>query len=189
MNKPRREQHLIALLCGINVGGNKKVPMAELRDLATGLGYRHVETYIQSGNLLFATDFGTAAVEVALEQAIEQRFGFSVEVIVRTAEQWRRYAAGSPFPDAEAARPNLLLLAASKRPLKPGAAEALRAAATSGERIEATTDAIWIDFPAGIGSSKLTPVVLDRAAGSTVTARNWRTVQRIVEMVRAAEQA
>ena len=185
MPDPSRQRGLVALLRGINVGGNKKLPMAELRDLATGLGYRHVETYIQSGNLLLVTNLAAGAVEAALEEAIESRFGFSVEVIVRTADQWERYAAGSPFADAEADRPNLLLIGLSKRPLTPGAVQTLRDYAKAGERIEALTDAVWIDFGTGIAASKLSPAVLDRTAGSTVTMRNWRTVQRLAAMLRA----
>src|SRR6185503_7965183 len=158
---------LIALLRGINVGGNKKVPMAVLRDLATGLGFRQVESYIQSGNLVLAASQAAEAAEAALEQAIERHFGFAVDVIVRTGAQWLRYAAGSPFADAEAERPNWLLLGLSKRPPNLGAADTLRAYAKAGERIEVLDDAIWIDFAAGVASSKLTPAVLDRAVGST----------------------
>lgn len=187
MPGPSQHRRLVALLRGINVGGNKKLPMTALRDLATGLGYRHVKTYIQSGNLLFEANLAADAAEAALEEAIANRFGFSVEVIVRTAQQWERYAAGSPFADAEADRPNLLLLGLSKRPLRPGTAQTLREYAKSGERIEARADATWIDFRTGIGSSKLSPVVLDRAAGSTVTARNWKTVQKLAAMVRVIE--
>ena len=79
----------VALLRGINVGGNKKVPMAELRALGEKLGWRQVATYIQSGNVVFAGGGGAAAAERALEQAIEKRFGFPVPVVVRTAAQWR----------------------------------------------------------------------------------------------------
>jgi uncharacterized protein (DUF1697 family) len=77
------------------------------------------------------------------------------------------------------------LLGLSKLPPKAGAADRLREYAKSGERIQVLGDAIWIDFGTHIASSKLTPAVLDRVAGSTVTARNWRTVQKLDEMARA----
>src|SRR5262245_16850824 len=113
---------MIALLRGINVGGNRKVPMAELRQIASEAGLEEVETYIQSGNLTFATTQTPAAAEAALEKAIEEKFGFAVDVVVRTAAQWARYAAGSPFPDAAKERPNILHLGLSKKPPAPDAA-------------------------------------------------------------------
>jgi uncharacterized protein (DUF1697 family) len=173
----------VALLRGINVGGNKRVPMAELRTLATELGWQQVETYIQSGNLVFVSSGSSAASEEALEKAIAAHFGFRVEVIVRSAAAWQGYAVGTPFPDAQAARPNRLLLGLSKHPPKPEAAERLRAYAKAGERLQVVGDALWIDFADGIGPSKLSPAVLDRAVGSTVTARNWRTVQTLAQLL------
>ncbi len=155
----------VALLRGINVGGNKRVPMAELREVAAGIGARQVETYVQSGNLVLASDLPAEALEAALEDGIAQRFGFSVDVIVRTAAQWKRYADGSPFADAEAERPNMLHLALAKRRIAAGAGATLRERAAAGERIEVTGDAIWIDFRAGVARSKLTPVVLDSSRG------------------------
>jgi uncharacterized protein (DUF1697 family) len=174
---------MIALLRGINVGGHRRVPMAELRDLALAAGLSDVGSYIQSGNLTFAAALDAAAAEAALEKAIEARFGFAVDVIVRTAAQWARYAAGSPFPDAASARPNLLHLGLSKRPPKPDAAEKLKARAAAGERIELLGDAIWLDFGAGVARSKLSPAAIDKAAGSPVTARNWKTVLKLAELV------
>jgi len=182
---PPTSKGFVALLRGINVGGNKRVPMAELRTLATGLGWRKVGTFIQSGNLVFVSSGSSAALEAALEAALARHFGFSVEVIVRGASAWAGYAAGTPFPDAAAARPHRMLLGLSKLPPKPDAAERLRAYAKAGERIQVADDAIWIDFADGIGTSKLSPAVLDRAVGSTVTARNWTTVQKLAELLAA----
>lgn len=174
---------VLALLRGVNVGGHNKISMAELRELTVGLGAREVATYIQSGNLVASIALAPAELELALERALEQRFGFSVPVVARTATQWRAYASGSPFPDAEVKRPNLVLLGLSKRPPAREAAVALRARATAGERVELRGGAIWMDFPRGSGTSKLTPAALDRAVGSAVTTRNWRTVQKLAELL------
>ena len=165
---------MLALLRGINVGGNKKVPMAELRSVATTLGFTAVQTYIQSGNLVFGT----------LEQAIQAHFGFPVPVVCRTLTQWERYAQGSAFPDAETERPNLLHLGLAKSTAIPGAAEALARYATAGERFHLEGDTLWLDYVAGVARSKLTPVALDRAWGSIVTARNWNTVQALLPLLR-----
>jgi uncharacterized protein (DUF1697 family) len=175
----------IALLRGINVGGNKKVPMADLREVALGLGWGRPATYIQSGNLWFDAPLTAAAAQETLEGAIERRFGFRVEVIVRSVPQWRRYAQGSPFPDAEADRPHLLHLGLSKRPPNADAADRQREYARAGERLAAVGDALWVDFGAAVASSKLTPAVLDRVVGSPVTMRNWKTVCKLAELVAA----
>ena len=105
---------VVALLRGINVGGHRKVPMADLRELAGEIGFRDVRTYIQSGNLVLAADVGAPDAATQLEGALERRFGFHVDVVARTAVQWARYAAGSPFPEAAEAEPNRVMLLLSK---------------------------------------------------------------------------
>ncbi len=174
---------MVALLRGVNVGGNKKVPMAALRALAAKLGWRRVATYINSGNLVFAASDVPAVLEAKLAAAIEKHFGFGVPVIVRSGADWRRYAAASAFADAEAARPNHLLLALAGAPLPGTVVKDLLAYCRAGERVAVRGDALWIDFAGGVGTSKLTPAVLDRAAGAPVTARNWRTVQALAQML------
>ncbi|HEX5054232.1 MAG TPA: DUF1697 domain-containing protein [Planctomycetota bacterium] len=176
----------VALLRGINVGGNKKVPMAELRELAEGLGWQRVATYIQSGNVVFCAKGSVSVLEERLEQAIERHFGFAVPVIVVAGSQWAAFAARSPFAAAETERPNLLHLGVAKAAPRADAAKALSPYCTNGERVVIRGGAIWIDFPEGVGRSKVTPAVLDRTIGSTVTLRNWKTVQQIAAMLRAA---
>lgn len=174
---------MIALLRGINVGGANKVPMEALRALAVKLGFADVSTYIASGNLFVTSALDAEATERALEAAITKKFSLEIPVIVRTREQWSVYAKGSPFADAERDRPNILHLALSKRPLVAGAAAALGAYAKNGERLSALEDGLWIDFNEGAGRSKLTPAVLDRLAGSPVTARNFNSVKKIAELL------
>jgi len=180
-----RERVFVVLLRGINVGGRKRVPMQELGALAGGVGCSSVVSYIQSGNLVLLSRTSASALESALERAIAEHFGFQVEVIARRAEDWLVYAEGTPFPALEAERPHLLLLGLAKRPLARGAKAAIAARAMAGEQVEVVGDAIWIDYVGGSARSKVTPLVLDRAAGSTVTTRNWRTVLKLAEMVRS----
>lgn len=174
----------VALLRAVNVGG-RKLPMAKLRDLCGRLGWTDLATYIQSGNLVFSADGGAAALEDALEKAIEDEFGMDVPTIVRTAAQWRRYPAGNPFPEAARDEPGRLMLLLSKRPPHKGAEAALRDRAAAGETIRRSGDALWIHFPNGAGTSKLTPSLIDRAIGSPATSRNYRTVTKLLEMVAA----
>lgn len=173
----------IALLRGINVGGRAKVPMAEFRALCEGFGWKDVASYIQSGNVVFDSAGKPPALEKALEQALLARFGFEPAVIVRSAGDWKACAEANPFPDESEKEPNRVQLGLSKSKPKTGAAEALQARAAAGERVRSAGGALWFHYPAGIGTSKLTPALVDRLAGSPLTARNWRTVTKLREMV------
>jgi len=171
----------VVLLRAINVG-RRKAPMAELREACRAAGFDAVESYIQSGNLVLTSDGDAASVEAAVEAVVQQRFGFFAEAIARTAAQWSAYAAGCPFPDPQAQRPNHLHLCLAKHPPQADAAERLMERATLGERVALVGDALWVDFAGGVAGSKLLPAVLDKAAGSSVTARNWNTVQKLAAM-------
>lgn len=174
----------IALLRGINVGGRNKLPMAELRELCSDLGWAEVRTYIQSGNVAFAADGEPARLETELAEAIERRFELSVQVVVRSASDWSAYVAGNPFPGASEREPNLVMLALSKERPRDDAVERLRERAEDGERVERVGDVLWIHFPNGSGRSKL--AASDRIVGSPVTTRNWRTVLKLDEMARSS---
>ncbi len=174
---------MVALLRGINVGGHRKVPMADLRALAGELGFRDEMTWIQSGNLVFGSPLGPDAAAAKLARGIEERFGFPVDLVVRTGEQWKKLAAGNPLPDESASAPDRVMLLLSREPPLPGAAAALRERARDGERIEAAAGALWIHHPGGAGKSRLSPALVDRLVGSPTTARNWTTVRAIGELL------
>lgn len=185
MTRPTPPQPVVVLLRGINVGGKRKVPMADLRRTLEAAGCTDVTTYIQSGNAVCRAEGTSEVIEARLEAAIATAFGFHVDTLVRTAGQWARYVSTASFPDAASARPNLLHLALARRPLPAAAHEQLAARCTGGERIAVLNDALWIDFADGVARSKLTPAVLDRTAGSPVTARNWRTVASLQALLAA----
>ena len=174
---------MLALLRGINVGGNRKVPMKDLRLMAEELGLTEVETYINSGNLMFKTGHKkTDRVETLLEKKIEEKFGFHVDVIVRTETDWKKYASKTPFAEAAENRPNLLMLGLSKKACTRSAATQLSERASENENIKVSQGALWIDFGNGVGKSKLTPLALEKAVGAPVTLRNWKTVLKLQEM-------
>jgi uncharacterized protein (DUF1697 family) len=175
-------EKFVALLRAVNVGG-RKLPMAELREVCGGLGWTGVATYIQSGNAVFEAAAKQAELERKLEAALGARFGFEVPVIVRSASQWAGYSGANPFPDAAEKEPNRLMLMVSKQPPAAGAAAALQDRARDGERVAAAGDAIWIHYPSGAGTSRLSPSLIDRLIGSPATARNFRTVLKLEEML------
>ncbi len=179
-NSPSR---WIALLRGINVGGHNKIPMAELRNMCADLGWQHVATYIQSGNVLFFAEGTTSALEKQLAEAIASHFGHRVSVIVRPAAAWPLYIRLNPFPEASETEPNRVVLGLAQKPLAADAAEKLSEFAASGETIAQRTDSLWIHYASGQAGSKITAALLDRLAGSPVTTRNWRTVLEINEMI------
>ena len=169
----------VALLRGINVGGHRNVPMAGLRVVAEEIGLREPRTYVASGNLVFESGDAAGAVEGRLERAIEERFGFNVDVIVRSAKEWAAYCRSNPFPEESRRAPNLTMLVLGKQAPAGEAIEALRSRASAEEKIERRGDAIWIWFGNGAGRSKI-----GLAPGRGVwTSRNWRTVQKLEEML------
>jgi uncharacterized protein (DUF1697 family) len=179
----KRPAKFIGLLRGINVSGLNKIPMSDLRELCAEIGCSDIQSYIQSGNLVFSTLVKPRVVEIELERAIERRFQLLIPVIARAAADWPAYVKGNPFPEASSAEPNLVILALAKTSPKPEVVSALCARSTSGERIVQVGDALWIHFAGGVSRSKISPALLDRLVGSKVTMRNWRTVLKLGEMV------
>jgi uncharacterized protein (DUF1697 family) len=175
---------MVALLRAVNVGG-RKLPMAELRALCGELGWSDVATYIQSGNIVFTAPGKPEAIEAALEAAISKHYGYEAPAIVRTAAQWAHYPPANPFPKIAKDEPARLHLLLSKRPPAKCAEDAIQARAKADEQVRRAGDALWIYFPGGAGTSKLTPALIDKAVGSTVTARNYRTVATLLEMLKA----
>ena len=96
----------VALLRGINVGGNNKVPMADLRELMTSLGYTDVATYIQSGNVVFTSqDTDSGKLADVLDEKIAERFGVPGHVVVVSRDELARVIADNPYPDGPTPKP------------------------------------------------------------------------------------
>jgi len=175
----------IALLRGINVAGHNKLPMRELRALCEELGWQDVRSYIQSGNLVFRSSSPRSLLEQTLEKAIEEHFGYSISVLVRSARAWSGLLKSNPFLKESEMEPNRVMLLLSKKAPERTAVRELTPYANNGERLRRIKSALWIHYPNGAGKSKLTPSVLARCMGSPVTARNWRTALKLEEMARS----
>ncbi|MER7466470.1 DUF1697 domain-containing protein [Streptomyces sp. NPDC097981] len=173
-----------ALLRGINVGGAKKVPMAELREVLAGLGHTDVQTYLQSGNAVFAsTQKDTAALARELEQAVEARFGFTVACLVVDGARLRAVAEACPFPSAELEGRQLHATFLSEQPADE------RFASIDGpsylpEEYRIGDRVVYLYTPDGLGRSKLAEALFKPAVfkGIDATTRNWNTVARLVEL-------
>lgn len=117
----------VALLRGINVGGNTIVPMKTLKTVFETLGYEDVTTYINSGNVVFTSSAGSARrLEESIEEALRKRFGSEIRVVVKSKAEMKRIVAAIPreWDDADRWRPNLIFL--SHRIDKPSIAKQVR---------------------------------------------------------------
>jgi uncharacterized protein (DUF1697 family) len=186
LSKKTSMQTFVVLLRGINVGSTRKVPMTDLRDICTKLEWERAETYIQSGNLIVDAPGDAHQVPRVLESELAARFGFAVDVVVRTAPKWKTYIAANPFANDAAALDKMVHLYLSRDPLAPGAADVLKEREQTGERISIAGTAVWIDYgTSGVHGSKLTPSLIDKACGSPTTGRNWNSVLKIRDMLAA----
>jgi uncharacterized protein (DUF1697 family) len=173
----------VALLRGINVGGNKMIPMAALRAALAEIGFADVRTLLQSGNVVFrAAARAPGKLEALLEKEAGTRFGFSPDFHVRTADEWRGVVAANPFPNEATDDPSHLLVTFFKAPLDPAHVRKLQSAITGPERVRSEGRHLYMTFPDGIGRSKA-PLLVDRILGARGTARNWNTVLKLAALV------
>lgn len=175
----------IALLRAVNLGGKTSVPMAELRATVTALGFADVRTLLQSGNLFFRSDGrDDAQLETLLERVFAARFGFSTDILVRTADDWAALVAANPFPAVAADDPGHLVLFTLKDEPPEEKVAALRASIRGPEFFEAHGRHLFIGYPDGIGRSKFSNAVVETRLSTRGTGRNWNTVLKLLEAVR-----
>jgi uncharacterized protein (DUF1697 family) len=171
---------VIALLRGVNVGGHNKLPMAQLREIATAAGFAEVRTYIQSGNLVASTVLGVEAAGDLLATAIRTATGFAVPVSVRTAQQWSDVIAANPFADA--ADPGRHVHAIFLPAPATDSVHAFDATIFEPEEIVVSGSEISLHLPDGMGRSKLAVAVNRIPEVAAGTARNWNTVVQLGEL-------
>jgi uncharacterized protein (DUF1697 family) len=173
----------IALLRGINVGGNKKVAMADLRELLNALGFADPRSLLQSGNLVFRSDARKSAdLERLLDAETEKRLGLKTEFFVRTAKEWKAVVESNPFPDEAESDPGHLVVMFLKEAPGTEDVEALQAAITGREIVRAVGRQAYITYPDGIGDSRLTNAVIEKKLGTRGTGRNWNTVMKLAAL-------
>jgi len=173
---------LIALLRGINVIGNNKLPMTELAALLAGMGLRDVQTYIQSGNAVFSCSLKNKATLAAkITAAIKAQHGFAPHVLLLDAAELKQAMAGNPYPDAVAVPKSLHLFFLDEVPQHPDL-KSLEAIKAGGEQFKLAGKVFYLHTPDGFGPSKLAARV-EKSLGVAATARNWNTVCKLAEMV------
>ncbi|WP_282136458.1 DUF1697 domain-containing protein [Seonamhaeicola maritimus] len=170
----------IALLKGINVGGHKKVPMAELRELLTKSGFSNVRTYIQSGNIFFETlEESYNHIEKIISDAIQNHFGFEVLVLVRDHQDLRRIFDDCPFDEAKKEASYFMMLHdAPSTDLVNTASEKIY----EGEEYNIINDCIYYFSEKGFGRSKFNVNFFERKLQTFATARNYKTMIKLMEL-------
>jgi uncharacterized protein (DUF1697 family) len=187
MSSPGREASVrkVALLRGVNVGGNNIVPMASLREMLCELGYEDVRTHLQSGNAVFNAP-GTPPEKAAqaIEEQLARSLGLNVRVLVRTAAELVRVLDANPLPEAvsEPARLLVNFLSAAPDPERLGA---LDPADFEPDVFGVGEREIYVWCPEGVRATKLSYAFWEKRLGVVATARNWNTVTRLRELIEA----
>jgi len=173
----------IALFRGINVGGHNSLPMKELIAIMTSKGYANIQTYIQSGNIVFDSEQAERqAISEDISQGIFDAKGFKPKVLLLDAQQWQQAIVYNPFTVTEGKQLHFFFL--ETPPQQPDLAK-LDSVKTDTEQYLLTDKVFYLYAPDGIGRSKLADLV-GKALGVVVTARNWNTVNKLSTMLDAA---
>ncbi len=171
----------IALLRGINVGKNKRIAMADLRALMDRLGYDDVKTHLMSGNAVYTTTKPPKVVAEELADAIDTELCPGIKVVVRTCSELAKVIADNPLAEAASDGSRFLVLFLSAKPDAAGLA-GLDEADFAPEKFRVGGREIYLWCRNGIQDSKLSKALTDKRLGVTVTARNWNTVTKLLEL-------
>jgi len=177
-----RNTSQILLLRGVNLGSHKRVAMPALRSLLADAGFSEVRTYVASGNVVLSSSDAPASVAAEVERLIAERFGFDVDVIVRTRDELAEVVAGNPLAEV-AVDPKRYQVTFLEDAVDPEAVERLDLAAFEPERLVSVGRELYTWHPDGIGRSKLwSKLASSRGLGAHGTARNWNTVKKLLAM-------
>ncbi|MFV0571265.1 MAG: DUF1697 domain-containing protein [Xanthomarina gelatinilytica] len=169
----------IILLKGINVGGHKKVPMADLRDLLSKSGFENVQTYIQSGNVVLESSEKANAIENKIHKAILAQFGFEVLVMAKTRQDLQRIFDNSPFSeDKKKASYFLMLHQTPKDDLVKTASKKVYEA----DEYQIIDDCLYLFCEKGMGKSKFNVNYFERTLNTFATARNYNTMVKLLSL-------
>jgi uncharacterized protein (DUF1697 family) len=173
----------VALLRGVNVGGKNRVAMPKLRSSLAELGLEDVVTYVQSGNVVFRSP-SRKGVETRIGKLIADEFGLEIAVLVRTPAELAKIAKANPFRKHEQDPLKLHVVFLSGKPAVKAVA-GLDPDRSPGDEFNVEGSEIYLHLPNGSGRSKLTIDYFERRLGVKATARNWKTVEKLLELAKA----
>lgn len=166
------------LLRGINVGKARRIGMADLRELLTAEGYRNVATLLQSGNVVLDADQSRDELGPAIEQAIEARFGFAVDVILRSQDELARVVATNPLRDVATDGSMHVVVFLAEPPTSPVDA-ALEGIDLGEDRYAVDGTEMYIWCPDSLLNSPVMTALGKAKGGPSATVRNWNTVEKL----------
>lgn len=173
----------ISILRGINVGGHRKILMAELRKMYEQLGFSQVKSYIQSGNVVFESNQKTSSIELGqlLEKSIKETFGHEVPVLIRTSEEWEIAIKTNPFLPKETNTDKLFITFLSESP-SPDLKEELSSMDFLPDQLEIIDTCVYLRCERKYHETKMTHSLIERKLKVKATARNWKTIMKLKEM-------
>lgn len=174
---------MIAILRGINVGGKRIIRMEDLKSVFRNLGFENVETYIQSGNVLFDAKDKKSEIEIsnAMEKAISEKYGFEVPVIVRSRREFKEILNNNPFLKEENESINSLYVTFLKE--IPTAENIEKTASFSYEpdRFVISGKNVFIFCAGKYHQTKISNGFFEKKLKTSATTRNWKTVLKLIE--------
>jgi len=179
---------LISMLRGVNLGAHNRIKMDALRALYESLKLEDPRTYVQSGNVIFRSkEKNQAQLGKKIQDAIEKKFGFRPEVILRTTDELRKAIAASPFAKRTELEPGKILVTFLAGEPGPDAHANLARLKEHPEELHLKGREMYIYFPDGAGKSKLPWSQVERLLKVTGTARNWNSVTNMLAMAEEME--
>lgn len=172
----------ISLLRGINVSGQKKIKMADLKKLYEELGFHNVQTYIQSGNVIFNHSQKDISQHIAaIENGIKDHYGFDVKIIIRTPHDFHDIIKNEPFGlDTDQLKRLYITFLAETG--DPGKLIELEKYKTAGDRYHLKGNHLYFYCPGGYGNTKLSNNTIERVLGISASTRNWNSVCKLYEL-------
>ena len=176
----------VALLRAVNVAGRNRIAMPALLDLLQSLGLAGGRSLLQSGNLVFRSDYRTGTeLERLLEAETERHLQLNIHYLVRTADEWMTIVARNPFRDEADRDPRHLVVMMLRAAPAREAVGVLHAAIPGPERVHIEDKQAYVVYPDGIGRSKLTNSLIEKKLGTRATGRNWNTVLKLADLLHA----
>ncbi len=170
----------VSMLHGINVSGQKKIKMEELKKLYESLGFSDVQTYIQSGNVIFKSpEKDTSKLVSRIQQKMKQIFGFDVSVIIRTKGQLHELIENNPFTNKDTSKLHVTFLSAVPTSVP---VDEINKVKDKAEEFFIADRAIYLFCPNGYGRSKLSNTLFEKKLKVSATTRNWETVKALLNM-------
>lgn len=173
----------LAILRGINVGGKRKLPMSQLKELFQNLGYSEVKTYIQSGNVIFTAEAEEKEIEKAVENAIFEAFNFEVPVICRSAEEFQLSVSINPFFEDAVVEIERLHLTFLKETPEQQQLDKLKEYNFYPDEFVVKGKDVFIYCSGKYSDSKLSNSFFENKLKVLATTRNWKTVLKLAELV------